>query len=150
MFSGSFRAWFSQQLSVSGDGDSLQLGNVTLSRMLPAEPGVRLDGTFGYATFVDTTGVAGSGSVSGDHTVAFGSDGRLSLKDFVDSLVSGDTVGGTTSSRATGSGAYRLEGYLVRFAITDGGTERHIFFILPRRGETNAAAIDGAVYLRLG
>lgn len=139
----------SQALVRDGAG-TLRLGTVVLSRMIPAMDGMRLDGTFAFSTYVDSSGVEGTGSVSGDHTVDFRGNGTFTLTDFVGSVVSGGGTGGTTSSRTTGSGTYRLDGYTVQFSFANGTSARHIFFIVPSQGSTDAIAIDGAIYLKRG
>jgi hypothetical protein len=116
---------------------------VTLQRVSPAASGLTLSGTYDYTNYVDTSGAAGAGSVSSEHSISFDAAGHFHSTDFAGQTGATDA----TSTSAEGAGSYQLDGYTVILTFNDGSSHAYSFFSYPGNGG-NLIDIDGALYLR--
>jgi hypothetical protein len=106
---------------------------------------LRLDGTYGFRSFVDTAGAAGSGGVSGEHTITFAKDGTFTTTDFA-GFVGANAAG---SSGTAGAGRYRIDGYALELSA-GGAHARHTFFLYAgdeKKAHPGIIEIDGTGYL---
>jgi hypothetical protein len=134
--------------------ERLFLGNVQLDAMKPLPGSFTLSGTYYYQSFtnlstpggVDAGGI--EGSVSGQSTITFYSDGRFDSSSFVGSVTSG-TAANTTSSET--QSRYSFQNYRLLLSYDDGSQQTASFFVNPQEGVSSTPGlvfIDGVGWLR--
>jgi hypothetical protein len=129
-------------------GDHLREGKVELWKAARLVD-YRLDGTYGFTTYVDTSGAGTTGGVSGEHTITFTRDGRFTTTDVTGFVGGGAEAQAAGSGRGGGAGSYRIHGYTIELDSGRARTKKMFFLYSGDEKKPRPGIIEmgGASYL---
>jgi len=135
-----------QSFNLIKTNNGFKLGN---TRFYPINTfdGLRLSGTYSFRSFTNLSGAGGvSGSVSGERTISFNSNGQFVANNFVGFAASGGVAGAASSTNASGQGQYQITGNTITLSYSNGRQESFVFFVYPENeGERPQLIVIGAV-----